>query len=44
MRRELFDAIKSGDAESARGLLDRSPALVNASDEAGTFRSGKCLN
>jgi ankyrin repeat protein len=34
--RELFDAIKSGDAERVRGLLDRSPALVNASDDAGT--------
>ncbi|HZT39596.1 MAG TPA: ankyrin repeat domain-containing protein [Bryobacteraceae bacterium] len=34
--RELFDAIRSGEAQRVRDLLDRAPALVNASDEAGT--------
>ena len=32
----LFDAIKSGDAEGVRVLLDGSPALANAADESGT--------
>jgi ankyrin repeat protein len=31
----LFDAIKAGDAESVRALLDGSPALVNAADDSG---------
>lgn len=33
--KELFDAIKAGDADGVRVLLDGSPALVNAADESG---------
>jgi len=32
----LFDAIKAGNEEGVRALLDGAPALVNAADESGT--------
>jgi ankyrin repeat protein len=32
---ELFDAIKSGDIDRVRALLDASPALANAADASG---------
>ena len=32
---ELFDAIRAGDAERVRALVEREPALASARDEAG---------